>query len=76
LHRAIHGLRAERRAERLATLTPDDNRVSYGCINVPAAFFNALVVPTVRKRGSIVYVLPETRTLRQQFDFLPSDGVR
>jgi hypothetical protein len=71
LHRTIHGLRSERRAERLATPTPDDNRVSYGCINVPAPFFNALVLPTVRAHGGIVYVLPETRPLRQVFGFLP-----
>jgi hypothetical protein len=76
LHRVIHGQRSERRAERLATPTPDDNRVSYGCINVPAAFFNALVLPTVRKNGTIVYVLPETRPLQQVFGFLPDASVR
>lgn len=76
LHRIIRGQRSERRAERLATPTPDDNRVSYGCINVPAAFFNALVVPTVRKNGTIVYVLPETRPMHQVFDFLSSGSVR
>jgi hypothetical protein len=76
LHRVIHGLRSERRAERLASPTPDDNRVSYGCINVPAAFFDALVLPTVRPHGSIVYVLPETRALQQVFGFLPGASVR
>jgi hypothetical protein len=76
MHRAIHGQRSEHRAERLATPTPDDNRVSYGCINVPATFFNTLVLPTVRKNGTIVYVLPETRPLQQVFDFLPSSSVR
>jgi hypothetical protein len=70
LHRVIHGLRSERRTQRLATPTPADNRVSYGCINVPSAFFDALVLPTVRKRGAIVYVLPETRPLQQVFGFL------
>lgn len=72
LHRAIHGQAAERRTQRLASPTPADNRVSYGCINVPSAFFNALVLPTVRKNGSIVYILPETRPLDQVFDFLPT----
>jgi hypothetical protein len=76
LHRTIYGQRSERRAERLATATPDDNRVSYGCINVPAAFFNALVLPAVRKNGTIVYVLPETRPLEQVFGFLPNASVR
>ena len=76
LHRTIHGQRSERRAERLATATPDDNRISYGCINVPAAFFNALVLPAVRKNGTIVYVLPETRPLQKVFGFLPNASVR
>ena len=76
LHRAIRGQAAERRAQRLASPTPADNRVSYGCINMPPAFFNALVLPTVRKNGSIVYILPETRPLDQVFDFLPTRSVR
>ena len=76
LHRVVKGQRAEHRAERLATPTPVDNRVSYGCINVPAAFFNTLVLPTVRKNGSIVYVLPETRSMQQVFDFLAGGSVR
>jgi hypothetical protein len=76
LHRVILGKPSERRAERLATPTPDDNRISYGCINVPAAFFTGLVLPTVRKNGTIVYVLPETRPLQQVFKFLRDDSVR
>ena len=76
LHRLIRGQPSERRAQRLATPTSTDNRVSFGCINVPAAFFNALVLPTVRKNGSIVYVLPETRPLDQVFDFLQSNRAR
>jgi hypothetical protein len=76
LHRVIHGQAAERRAQRLASPTPADNRVSYGCINVPSAFFNALVLATARKNGGIVYILPETRALEQVFDFLPPRSVR
>lgn len=76
LHRVIAGKPSERRAERLATPTPRDNRVSFGCINVPAAFFNAMVLPTVRKNGSIVYVLPETRPITEMFGFLPGSSVR
>ncbi len=29
-----------RRLQRLTTPTPLDNRISYGCINVPAKFFD------------------------------------
>lgn len=76
MHRFVRGQPAERRAERLASPTPSDNRVSFGCINVPAAFFNLLVLPAVRKNGSIVYVLPETRPFQEMFGFLPDSSVR
>lgn len=76
LHRVIQGQTAEHRAERMVTPTPKDNRVTYGCINVPVSFFNTLVLPMVRQRGTIVYVLPEQRPLRQVFDFLPPTYVR
>lgn len=57
----------ERRAERLATPTPADNRVSYGCINVPKAFHEAVVLGTVKRGHGIVYVLPESTALREVF---------
>ena len=43
LHPVITSNPAERRAERLATPTPLDKRISYGCINVPAPFFARVV---------------------------------
>ena len=58
---------SERRAERMATPDPSDNRISNGCINLPRRFFSGVLLPTVRKHGAIVYVLPETRTPYQQF---------
>lgn len=67
---SMHRVRAtkpeERRLERLATPTVADNRISYGCINVPAKFYDEVVSPAFRARG-IVYVLPETRPLRAVF---------
>ncbi|MDP3669334.1 MAG: L,D-transpeptidase [Telluria sp.] len=67
LHRVVTNNPKERRAERLATPTSLDNRISYGCINVPAAFFNKIVMPAFTKTNGIVYVLPETRSLQQVF---------
>ena len=58
---------SERRAERMATPDPSDNRISNGCINLPPKFFNGVLWPTVRKSGAVVYVLPQTRTVQQQF---------
>lgn len=60
LHRVITGTRKEHRAERLATPTWLDNRISYGCINVPVEFYNDVVSPAFMGTDGIVYVLPET----------------
>lgn len=68
MHRVRTGNRLERRAERLATTTVDDNRISFGCINVPAAFYDQHVQTAFSSnRTAIVYVLPETRSLQAQF---------
>lgn len=67
LHRVVTNNPKERRAQRLATPTSLDNRISYGCINVPAAFFNKIVTPAFTKTNGVVYVLPETRSLQQVF---------
>jgi hypothetical protein len=69
---SMHRVRAteprERRLERLASKTIDDNRVSYGCINVPVAFYEAIVLPmTLAARRPLVYVLPEERSVQQVF---------
>ena len=57
----------ERRLERLASSTSADNRISYGCINVPVAFFETVLSPTLRSRHGVAYVLPETRSVQQVF---------
>ena len=62
---AIHRLRPadpkERRAERLVSATPDDNRISMGCVVVPVDFYDTVVAPVLGKSYGVVYVLPETR---------------
>jgi hypothetical protein len=74
LHPVITSNAEERRAERLATPTPLDNRISYGCINVPSAFFKNVVHAAFKGTYGIVYVLPETRSLQQVFA-MPVDPV-
>jgi hypothetical protein len=63
LHPVINTVPSERRLQRLATPTAADNRISYGCINVPVAFFRDVVRPAFSGRGGMVYVLPEERPL-------------
>lgn len=67
LHRVIVGNPKDRRAQRLASASVLDNRISYGCINVPAAFYDDVVKPAFTGTVGIVYILPETRPLRSVF---------
>jgi hypothetical protein len=68
---SMHRLRAvkasDNRAQRLASETAADNRISYGCINVPAAFYDGVVKRLFAPRDGIVYVLPETRSIETLF---------
>lgn len=57
----------ERRLERLASPSADDNRISYGCINVPVDFYETHISPTFAVRRAVVYVLPEDRPVQQVF---------
>lgn len=57
----------EQRLERLASPSVDDNRISYGCINVPAQFWRSVILPAFRDTPGVVYVLPEVRTLDAVF---------
>lgn len=50
----------ERRPERLRTPTPDDNRISFGCVNVPLEFYAKVVRPLFARTKAFVYVLPDS----------------
>jgi hypothetical protein len=69
LHPVIIGKPAERRLQRLVSPTPADNRITYGCINVPARFFQQVVKPAFSQSDGIVYVLPETHGVGDFFGF-------
>lgn len=64
MHRVRAANKAERRLERLATPTPADNRITYGCVNLPAAFYDRHIEPVFGQVTGIVYVLPETSPAR------------
>lgn len=67
MHRIRPTVARERRLERLASLTTDDNRISFGCINLPVRFYEDVLSPTVQKYGAIVYVLPEVKSAHEVF---------
>ena len=47
--------------------TPDDNRITFGCINVPRAFYAKTLSPAFRRKGGYVYVMPDTKPLEAVF---------
>jgi hypothetical protein len=66
IHPTATGVKAERRPQRLASPSPDDNRITHGCINVSPAFYEQVVTPTF-ERGGVFYVLPEKQSIAEIF---------
>ncbi|MFT4243320.1 MAG: hypothetical protein QM569_13685 [Acidovorax sp.] len=60
LHRVRSVKASERRSERLASPGPRDKRVSYGCVNAPAAFYDRFIAPLFGQARGVIYVLPDT----------------
>src|SRR5690606_886190 len=60
------GVPSERRPQRLASPTPDDNRVTHGCINVAPDFYEQVVAPAFEK-GGVFYILPDKEPLEETF---------
>ena len=67
MHRVITTNPKEQRAHRLATPTPLDNRISYGCINLPVKFYEKVLQPAFAGTKGVVYILPETKPARAVF---------
>jgi hypothetical protein len=61
MHAVIKGTARDRRAERLASPSALDNRISFGCINVPVPFFHNVIATKFSDTAGIVYILPETK---------------
>ena len=70
MHRVRSVNAGERRLARLASPRAADRRISYGCINVPVAFFNRVLTPFFAESRAIAYVLPETRPMAAVFPFM------
>jgi hypothetical protein len=67
LHAVVTSNKKEHRLERLNSPTVDDNRITFGCINVPTAFYSKSIRPLFRKAGGMVYVLPDTEPIDEVF---------
>ena len=68
---ALHRLRPapdrEQRPARMLSLTPDDHRISLGCVVVPVAFYEAVISPLLGRQRGVVYVMPETQPVQALF---------
>ena len=67
LHRVVTGNPGDHRLERLASNSPLDKRISYGCINVPAQFYESVILKAFTGTSGIVYILPEEHKLENVF---------
>lgn len=70
LHAVVRGTKKEQRLQRLNSPTPEDNRITYGCINVPTTFYAKVLRPLFSDTSGVVYILPETKPLREVFPLL------
>ena len=71
MHPVVKGQPWEHRAERLGSATPSDNRISFGCINVPVPFYQSVINRAFASTHGIVYILPETSQATAYFKFEP-----
>ncbi|MGQ3052331.1 MAG: L,D-transpeptidase [Roseateles sp.] len=64
---AIHRLRPtpanQGRPERLASANLHDRRITLGCVVVDPTFFDEVVLPTLGRGKSLVYILPERQPI-------------
>ncbi|MES2172483.1 MAG: hypothetical protein V4523_00890 [Pseudomonadota bacterium] len=67
LHTIPPGNPKDKRKERMLSPVIDDNRITFGCINVPKIFYNQSVSPRFRKKGGYVYILPDSKPLEDVF---------
>ena len=65
LHQVVTTNREEQRLQRLQSPDPEDNRITYGCINVSAAFYEDVVRPAFTGTNGVVYILPEATPLNE-----------
>lgn len=68
MHR-VRNVPKEFRTKRLLTPAVDDNRISFGCVNVPASFYDRYIDLMFSRTAGVVYVLPETKPVASVFPF-------
>jgi hypothetical protein len=67
LHPVMSVSPGEHRFQRIKSSDPGQHRISYGCINVPKAFYDDVVLTALADGNAIVYILPDTKTIDDVF---------
>jgi hypothetical protein len=70
LHPVVTTNRREQRVKRLQSPASDDNRITYGCINVSADFYEQVVRRTFEGQRGVVYILPDSKRPDEVFPSL------
>jgi len=68
MHRVINKVKSEHRLQRIASPNPKVRRISWGCINIPVAFFDTYISPVFGKRSGVTYVIPERKSFAEVFE--------
>lgn len=66
IHTIPTGNSKEKRRERMLSEAIDDNRVTFGCINVPKAAY-AKIRQQFGKKGGYVYIVPDSKPVEAVF---------
>jgi len=69
MHR-VRDVRGEARLARIRNPDPRVRRITFGCVNLPAPFYNRYINPLFARKPGVVYVLPEVLPLGQVFGFV------
>jgi len=67
LHPVVTSNKTEKRMERLLSAAVDDNRITYGCINVTIDFYNRVIQQAFKDTRGVFYVLPDTKSVAEVF---------
>jgi len=65
IHPVATGVPSQRRHERLESETSKDNRISWGCINVPKSFYKNYIGKHFATKRGMVYILPEVKSISE-----------
>ncbi len=67
LHPVVTTNPKEQRLKRIRSPEAKDHRISFGCINVPADFYNDVVLTAFAGGNGVVYILPDTKPISEVF---------